>query len=60
VPSEELDAAVEGLIAGWLAGRGTTETFRSFCDRLTDDELGLLAGREAAKSRGEREEELAA
>jgi ferredoxin-nitrite reductase len=60
VPSEELDEAVEGLIAGWLAGRGTNESFRSFCDRSTDDELGLLAGREAAKSRGEREEELAA
>jgi ferredoxin-nitrite reductase len=60
VPSGELDEAVVGLIAGWLAERETDESFRSFCDRLTDDELGLLAGREAAKSRGEREEELAA
>jgi sulfite reductase (ferredoxin) len=60
VPSEELDDVVEGLIAGWLDGRRHGESFRAFSDRLSDDELGLLAGREAARSRGEREEELAA
>jgi sulfite reductase beta subunit-like hemoprotein len=60
VPSEELDAPVKGLIAGWLAERQNGETFRSFCDRLTDDELGVLAGREASRSRAGREEEVAA
>jgi len=45
VPTEELDAAVEGLVAGWLASRRPEEPFRAFCDRSTDDELGLLAGR---------------
>jgi hypothetical protein len=31
------------------------EDFRSFCDRVDDDELGTLAGREPAKARAERE-----
>ncbi|RDI76091.1 Sulfite reductase beta subunit [Gaiella occulta] len=56
VPSEELDAAVEGLVAGWLGGRDGGESFRSFCDRHTDDELGVLIGREPARSRREEEE----
>jgi sulfite reductase beta subunit-like hemoprotein len=51
VPTEELDAAVEGLVAGWLASRRPGETFRAFCDRSTDDELGVLAGREPARAR---------
>lgn len=51
VPTEELDAAVEGLVAGWLAGRGPDESFRTFCDRLSDAELGALAGREPATRR---------
>ena len=50
-PTEELEAAVEGLVGGWLATREPDESFRAFCDRLTDDELGTLAGREAAKAR---------
>jgi ferredoxin-nitrite reductase len=51
VPTEELDATVEGLVAGWLAARRPDESFRSFCDRSTDDELGALAGREPARAR---------
>jgi ferredoxin-nitrite reductase len=49
VPTEELDDAVVGLVGGWVDARGDGETFRMFCDRLTDDELGRLAGREPAK-----------
>lgn len=56
VPSEELDEAVEGLVAGWLRGRDVGESFRSFCDRHTDDELGVLIGREPARSRREEGE----
>jgi ferredoxin-nitrite reductase len=51
VPTEELDDAVTGLVAGWVDARAAGETFRSFCDRSTDDELGHLAGREPAKTR---------
>jgi ferredoxin-nitrite reductase len=51
VPTEELDAAVEGLVAGWLAAREPGESFRAFCDRSADDELGILAGREPARAR---------
>jgi sulfite reductase beta subunit-like hemoprotein len=51
VPTEELDATVEGLVAGWLASRRPDESFRAFCDRSTDDELGALAGREPAKKK---------
>ena len=53
VPTEELDDAVVGLVGGWVAERGEGETFRTFCDRTTDDDLGLLAGREPAKTRKE-------
>jgi ferredoxin-nitrite reductase len=51
VPTEELDDAVVGLVGGWVAGRGSGETFRTFCDRTTDDDLGRLAGREPAKKK---------
>jgi ferredoxin-nitrite reductase len=54
VPTEELDAVVEGLVAGWLAKRQPDESFKAFCDRSTDLELGVLAGREPAKTK-ERE-----
>src|SRR5436190_1748465 len=53
VPTEELDQTVEGLVAGWLARRRGDEGFRAFCDRSSDEELGVLAGREPARSRGE-------
>jgi sulfite reductase beta subunit-like hemoprotein len=51
VPTDELDAAVEGLIAGWLAGRGAGESFPAFARRLDDDALGALAGLEPARAR---------
>ncbi|MDP9284563.1 MAG: nitrite/sulfite reductase [Actinomycetota bacterium] len=51
VPTEELDDAVVGLVGGWVAERAEGETFRSFCDRTTDDELGRFAGREPAPVR---------
>jgi hypothetical protein len=44
-----------GLIAGWLAARGADEDFRDFCDRMSDEELGILAGREPARAREEKE-----
>ena len=62
VPTEELDETVERLIVAWLEGRSGDESFRSFCDRMTDDELGVLIGREPARSRREEkasEEEAA-
>jgi ferredoxin-nitrite reductase len=55
VLSEELDAAVHGLVGGWIDNRVDGESFTSFSRRLTDDELGALAGVEPAKKR-EREE----
>ena len=52
VPTTELDDAVVGLVSGWVDRRADGETFRSFCDRTSDDELAELAGREAARVRG--------
>jgi sulfite reductase (ferredoxin) len=57
VPAEDLTDAVTGLLDGWLLQRDDDEAFRAFCDRVSDDELGVLAGHEPAKSR--REEALA-
>jgi sulfite reductase beta subunit-like hemoprotein len=51
VPTVELDDAVVGLVSGWVAAREQDESFRSFCDRTPDDELGRLAGREPARGR---------
>jgi sulfite reductase beta subunit-like hemoprotein len=51
VPTEELDRTVELLVEGWLAQRTDGETFRVFIDRATDDELGILVGREPARAR---------
>jgi ferredoxin-nitrite reductase len=51
VPSERLEPAVEGLVRGWLDGRSEGETFTEFQRRLTDDELGALAGLEPARKR---------
>jgi sulfite reductase beta subunit-like hemoprotein len=55
VPTEELDAAVAGLVDGWLQGRLPEETFSEFSRRLSDDDLGALAGLEPARAR-QREE----
>jgi ferredoxin-nitrite reductase len=58
VPSEELDQAVDGLVQGWVESRRAAESFAAFSTRLSDEELGALAGLEPAKRR-EREEEAA-
>jgi len=55
VPSDGLEAAVEGLIQGWLDGRNEGETFTEFQRRLSDDELGAIARLEPARSRREAE-----
>jgi ferredoxin-nitrite reductase len=57
VPTEELDAAVEGLIAGWLDRREPGEGFVSFARRASDEELGELAGLAPAKGRQREEAE---
>jgi ferredoxin-nitrite reductase len=57
VASEKLEGAVEGLVRGWLDGRGDGESFTEFQRRLSDEELGALAGLEPARSR--REEAIA-
>jgi ferredoxin-nitrite reductase len=51
VASELLEPAVEGLVRGWLAQRNDGETFTAFQRRLSDAELGALAGLEPAKKR---------
>ena len=51
VPTEELDETVERLVGGWLAARVEGEDFRTFCDRTSDEELGILVGREPARAR---------
>ncbi len=58
VPTDELDALVHALIGAWLDQRTREESLRAFFDRTTDEELGLLVGREPARSR--REEAAAA
>jgi sulfite reductase (ferredoxin) len=58
VPSDRLEYAVEGLVRGWLDGRGEGESFTAFQRRLSDEELGELAQLEPVRSR--REEEVAA
>jgi ferredoxin-nitrite reductase len=57
VQSERLEPAVEGLVRGWLDGRGDGETFTQFQRRLSDDELGALAGLEPARKRVREEVE---
>ena len=51
VASELLERAVEGLVRGWLSQRTDGETFTAFQRRLSDAELGALAGLEPAKKR---------
>jgi len=51
VASDQIELAVEGLVRGWLDGRADRESFTDFQRRLTDDELGALAGLEPAKKR---------
>ena len=51
VARDQIEPAVEGLVRGWLTARADGETFTDFQRRLTDDELGVLAGLEPAKKR---------
>jgi ferredoxin-nitrite reductase len=51
VPTEELDETVERLVNGWLTARDGAEEFRAFCERTSDEELGILVGREPARAR---------
>jgi ferredoxin-nitrite reductase len=51
VLTERLDAAVHGLVAGWVEHRLPGEEFGPFSRRLSDEELGELAGLEPAKQR---------
>ena len=53
VPTAELDGLVHELVAGWLDRRADGESMRAFLDRTTDEELGLLVGREPARRRRE-------
>jgi ferredoxin-nitrite reductase len=46
VPTEELDEVVVTLVDGWVDGRVQGESFRTWCDRTSDDELAKLVGRE--------------
>ncbi len=57
VPTDELDSAVEGLIAGWLSKRAADEGFSAFTRRATDEELGAFAGLEPARQRVREEAE---
>jgi sulfite reductase beta subunit-like hemoprotein len=57
VVTEDLNGAVEGLVHGWLEGRAGDETFTAFTKRLTDEELGALAGVAPARGRADRDEE---
>jgi ferredoxin-nitrite reductase len=56
VPTVEIDDVAERLIQGWLDERADAEPFRTFLQRKTDEELGALAGREPARSRGKEAE----
>jgi sulfite reductase beta subunit-like hemoprotein len=51
VPTDDLDDAVAGLVTGWLSDRRHGERFVEFSRRLSDDELGALAGLEPARAR---------
>ena len=51
VRTDQLDEVVVGLVGGWLSDRRDGETFRGFCERSSDEELGRLAGRESAVTR---------
>jgi sulfite reductase beta subunit-like hemoprotein len=57
VASEALEPAVEGIVRGWLEQREQDESFTAFQRRLSDDELGALAGLEPARKRVREEVE---
>jgi sulfite reductase (ferredoxin) len=55
VRTDLLDDVVVGLIGGWLDGREAGETFPRFARRLSDGELGVLAGIEPVPTRATQE-----
>ena len=55
VRTDLLDDVVGGLVAGWLDGRRDAESFPQFTRRLTDAELGALAGIDPAPTRATEE-----
>ena len=55
VASDQLEPAVEGLVRGWIAQRDENESFTAFQRRLSDDDLGILAGLQPAKKRSREE-----
>jgi sulfite reductase beta subunit-like hemoprotein len=57
VASDRLEPAVEGIVRGWLAQREQDESFTAFQRRLSDEELGVLAGLDPAKKRVREEVE---
>jgi ferredoxin-nitrite reductase len=57
VASDRLEPAVEGIVRGWLSERQDGETFTAFQRRLSDEELGVLAGLDPAKKRVREEVE---
>lgn len=57
VPTEDLNRAVEGLIEGWIEQGAYRESFTGFTRRLSDDELGVLAGLEPSRGRAAADEE---
>ena len=59
VRTDLLDDVVGGLVAGWLDGRNGTESFPQFTRRLSDAELGALAGIDPAPTRATTEEAAA-
>jgi sulfite reductase beta subunit-like hemoprotein len=55
VPTEELHETVDRLVSAWLTARGAGEDFRAFCDRMSNQELGVFAGRDPAPAKEEKE-----
>jgi sulfite reductase (ferredoxin) len=55
VASDQLEAAVEGLVRGWLDERSSGESFTDFQRRSSDDELGAFAGLQPARRRTREE-----
>ena len=55
VRTDLLDDVVVGLIGGWLDGREAGESFPRFARRLSDGELGVLAGIEPVPTRATQE-----
>ena len=55
VRTDLLDDVVVGLVGGWLDRREPGESFPRFARRLSDGELGVLAGIEPVPTRATEE-----